>query len=311
MRTFAAWVKAQRAAPLIGRASVQHMDDGFVRDASFLGLVRRLRDARRFLIEEGVAFRSDDESALDVTELYRLQFNSSGGEVTRDQWMALERTERTLAGYFTPDLRQKLRLIEARLAIGRWPIWFLLLALCSFVVAVIAPARLLSEEHATLASFVSLFAYLIWTVSLGGLGAAAFLAVNSLGIQSDTSFDIGDRSLIFMRLVVGSLFGFVLSLPVSLPAFTRFAQEAIGAAGEQTEASLQTVALILLPFFLGFSTPLVLAVMNRCVSAVEILFGVRQMAPADRTSQPRREARRDRPAGGQNAGRPSSPDPSP
>jgi hypothetical protein len=62
----------------------------------------------------------------------------------------------------------------------------------------------LGQIFTTQASLCSLGAYLLWTISLGGLGAGAFLAVNSLGIQTDTSFDIGDRSLIFMRLVVGS-----------------------------------------------------------------------------------------------------------
>lgn len=268
----------------------------FVADPLFVAQIKQYRSGRNFLLEEGIRFEPDHLAALDLTDLYMLRFKESGETVNREQWTTLDKAERTLALYFTPELRRKFRLKETRGVIGRWPLLFLTGALASFLASVILPPYFLSGDSAHAAALSSLGAYLIWTISLGGLGAAAFLAVNSLGIQSDTSFDMGDKALIFMRLVVGSLFGFILSLPVSLPAFARFAAEALGAAGTRSsDVSLETVALILLPFFLGFSTSLVLTVMNRFVSAVETFFGVKG-APVIEPAPPspaRTDARRD------------------
>jgi hypothetical protein len=38
--------------------------------------------------------------------------------------------------------------------------------------------------------------YLAWTFCLGGLGAIGFLAMNSLAIQNDATFDLSKTSLV-------------------------------------------------------------------------------------------------------------------
>ena len=125
--------------------------------------------------------------------------------------------------------------------------------------------------------------YLLWTLALGAMGAAAFLAINSLALQSGTAVDIGDRGLIRIRTVVGAVFGFVLALPVSFHAFNSFIKTLLSVEipPDNVALNLPNITQVLLPFFLGFSTSLVLRVLDRFVSAIEALFGVRSMGSAN------------------------------
>jgi hypothetical protein len=127
--------------------------------------------------------------------------------------------------------------------------------------------------------------YLIWIGSLGALGAIAFVSINALAIQTDATFDLTNRRLIQIRIVLGALFGVVLSIPFGFPDFVEFCKSiatneltkstvAVGPAtvGE-SEIFTKGAVLLLLPFILGFSTPLVVLVLNRFVDGVSTLFG--------------------------------------
>jgi hypothetical protein len=120
--------------------------------------------------------------------------------------------------------------------------------------------------------------YLAWSSCLGGLGAIGFLAMNSLAIQNDVTFDISSTSLVMMRIVLGGLFGFILSLPLCYPYFWDFAHWVRQPSA--TDKSTGAWALYLLvPFLLGFSTTLVMAVVNRLISGVETIFGIERNTP--------------------------------
>jgi len=97
-------------------------------------------------------------------------------------------------------------------------------------VAFIAVA-LLSLVYATVASdrTVLLLAYLFWTICLGGLGSIAFLSVNALSIQTDVTFELTDKSLLAVRIVLGAFLGLVLSIPFGFDSFIVFC-ESIGRA---------------------------------------------------------------------------------
>jgi hypothetical protein len=116
----------------------------------------------------------------------------------------------------------------------------------------------------------------LWTALLGAIGAIAFLSMNTLSIQKDITFDVTNRSLLAVRIVLGSLFGFFLSMPFGFYSFVTFwdslahGTPTLGA----TNFSFET-ALILLPFVLGFSTSLVILVLNRFVESITVFFGGR------------------------------------
>jgi len=63
----------------------------------------------------------------------------------------------------------------------------------------------------------ALACYFLWTACLGAIGAIAFLSMNALSIQQDVTFDLTNKSLLAVRIVLGSLFGVVLRFPLGFP----------------------------------------------------------------------------------------------
>jgi hypothetical protein len=81
-----------------------------------------------------------------------------------------------------------------------------------------------------------------------------------------------------LRIVLGSLFGLVLTLPFGYDDFVRFCMSLNGSSvttSTATDASHVTnqAIMLLLPFVMGFSNSLVIMVLNRMVSAIQAFFG--------------------------------------
>jgi hypothetical protein len=145
-----------------------------------------------------------------------------------------------------------------------------------------------SIDADTSANAVRLLCYLVWLMSLGSLGSIAFISVNALAIQSDATFDISNARFVFLRILIGALFALMIALPLSLQDFVQFcdfirssalAGHHIGVEPKQIETTSSVVtatqiAMLLLPFVLGFSTSLVLMILNRMVGAVQSLLGI-------------------------------------
>lgn len=135
--------------------------------------------------------------------------------------------------------------------------------------------------------------YLVWLMSLGAIGAIAFIGMNALSVQEDITFDLTNRRLIIMRIALGALFGLVLSLPFGFPQFLDFCH-AIGATdnpGSDRPAVTVQAMMLVLPFILGFSTSLVILILTRFVDAVQGFFG--RMPPrSDNTAPPANSAAR-------------------
>jgi hypothetical protein len=125
-----------------------------------------------------------------------------------------------------------------------------------------------------------LAAYMLWLASLGALGSIAFIGMNALAVQDDATFDLTNTKLILLRIALGALFGVVLSLPFGFRGFTEFVG-GLTAGGVEPESgfALQSL-LLLLPFVLGFSTPLVIMILNQFVEGVGSFFGKKGAAPA-------------------------------
>jgi hypothetical protein len=118
--------------------------------------------------------------------------------------------------------------------------------------------------------------------------------MNALSIQSDVTFDLTNHSLLAVRILLGSLFGIVLSIPFGFESFVRFCESItrqgpdISAANGVAGISLQAVLLVL-PFILGFSTSLVILVLNRLVESIAVFFGERRGSdgrPSTKTKNP-------------------------
>ena len=98
--------------------------------------------------------------------------------------------------------------------------------------------------------------------------------MNALTVQEDATFDITNPKLIGLRVVLGVVFGVVLTLPYGFGPFFKFVQDLMSnKTAEPASALALKSVLLLLPFVLGFSTTLVIMVLNRCIDAIRAFFG--------------------------------------
>ena len=91
------------------------------------------------------------------------------------------------------------------------------------------------------------------------------------------TFDVRNKSLLAVRIVLGALFGVVLSIPFGFSSFITFGESIARGTPAQNGAANFSLegALLLLPFVFGFSTSLVILVLNRFVESITIFFGGR------------------------------------
>ncbi|MBI3407975.1 MAG: hypothetical protein HY040_06420 [Planctomycetes bacterium] len=106
-------------------------------------------------------------------------------------------------------------------------------------------------------------------ISLGALGALTYIFFNLIGILSEKAFNPSDNLANALRVVVGAIVGWALSNAYADPNQT------------------QTGIITLLPFLAGFSTRLVVGLLNQAIRAVELTLGLEDQG----TELVRRKAR--------------------
>jgi hypothetical protein len=265
--------------------SVRVIDDNEFQQQLFL-----LRRTRRFLIEEGVnpatvapdaagipAGPAVGESPFSLGELNLIKDppvptllfwkRTATSPPTLADWQLLEEKQNGLQRYFNVELQDRFRLQNTRQIITLMPFALLLIAFTALVFAV---AIAVFPPEGFFVPAWRFVAFPVWTLSLGGLGAIGFLAVNSLAIQDDATFDISNAGLVGMRIVLGALFGCIVSLPFCFAYFRDFTDWVIKGG----DIAGGRGVLLLVPFLLGFSTTLVMAVLNRMIAGIEAMFGI-------------------------------------
>jgi hypothetical protein len=139
--------------------------------------------------------------------------------------------------------------------------------------------------------------YLIWLICMGSIGAVAYIGMNAISAQDDLTFDMSNQRLTILRVALGGLFALVLTLPFGSESFIDFcyfvstghnlAAAASGAITSQTGTagnSFGRVLMLTAPFLLGFSTSLVILILNQLIDGIQSFFGKR--AEAARYGQP-------------------------
>jgi hypothetical protein len=252
------------------------IDDEYHRQLSLL------RRTRYFLIAEGVPSTTTNAGSGSPFSLGRLNLIRAptprillplrGRPPTLEDWELLEAKQDALQRFFNTELQHRFRLQTTQQIITGAPILLLLVALFALALAVFALNFLPSTppDGTEAGSGWRFVAYLVWTSCLGGLGAIGFLAVNSLAIQDDATFDISNESLVVMRIVLGALFGCIVSLPFCFPYFKEFTGWVLN--GGDLDAGRGVFLLV--PFLLGFSTTLVMTILNRMIGGIETMFGI-------------------------------------
>ena len=261
------------------------ISDSFVNDRHLLDQVHRINAIKQFLIEEKVCFDADKLSSIDLSSLNKLKYHPFGRSPTKEEWNLLDTIYCSLVKYLSPDLKRKMRIQELSFYFGPLPMIFFFIALTSTGLWLESWDILANWSDAPF-NVVWTGLVLIWSVSQGGLGACAFLGTSAI-IQTrkeskggdpppandhDSEFsDITDRNFLKIRIIMGCLFGFLLGLPFADVSLNTMYN---ALSGPNNKPTAEDIAMLLVPFLVGFSTNLVLTIVNRVVSAIQTMFGV-------------------------------------
>lgn len=268
------------ATPLTA-VSTETIDNNTINNLQFFNDLTRLKELRSFLIQEAV--KLDNPSALQFGPLDLLQCSAKGRTPTREEWEQLESRTQLLFGTLTEPLRRRFLFGRIPMSVAILPAWLLLAAMLALVAAIIATvqvARLVTGnlEPTFYLDRFTLPIYLVWLMLLGALGSMAFVGMNALSLQHDITFDLTNRKLMWLRVTLGALFAVILTLPFGgFEAFTTFIETLLFRRSTFETGGGASVGkqgfLLVLPFVLGFSTPLVITILNRFVESAQTFFG--------------------------------------
>ena len=262
------------------RRSPPDDDLNAIRDSRFTNQFATLTSLKTLLLTQGVCIREEDAPLLSFGKLNHLRYDEKGRLPTVEEWEQLDKHSQKLFSYLDDGLRKRFELSQTANLIAGLPWLFIFVALLF-----VALLSLITAIFAVDRNLLLLGCYFLWTALLGAIGAIAFLSMNTLSIQKDITFDFTNKSLLAVRIGLGSLFGFFLSMPFGFYSFVTFWESvsrrtpAPGTAHFSLEA-----ALLLLPFVLGFSTSLVILVLSRFVESITVFFGGRH--GSDGSSKP-------------------------
>lgn len=266
-------------APSAGRSwcffksrSTPEKDLNAIRDSRFMNQFANLSSLKILLLTQGIRMREEDAPLLSFGKLNHLRYDEKGRLPTVEEWEDLDKRSQKLFSYLDDGLRKRFELSQAANLIARLPLLLIILAI-PFVGLVSLIAAIFVVDR----NLLLFGCYFFWTALLGALGAIAFLSMNALSIEENVTFDLRNRSLLAVRIVLGSLFGVVLSIPFGFYSFIAFWESiARGTPALGPANFIQEATLLLLPFVLGFSTSLVILVLNKFVESVTVFFGGRR-----------------------------------
>jgi hypothetical protein len=234
-------------------------------DSRFMRDLEQLK-VRSFLIQHALSVKT--KGAMDFSGLNTLRLGSRGRYPREDEWKRFEEYTEALYRDLDDDVRRKF-------LYGQIPGWVTKTAIIlggAALVALAVAVILLPYIYRNVSVYV-LPLYMIWVAALGSIGSISFIGMNALAVQADVTFDLTNTKLIVMRVVLGALFGVVLTLPFGYGSFVRFLYQLRSGGAEISSGTVLQSVLLLLPFILGFSTSLVIMILNQFVEAVQIFFG--------------------------------------
>ncbi len=253
--------------------------DYVINDPKFNFLQATLIDLCGFIRREGVSIPPEKAGLLVLGEIGRLRKASfwkreKGRPPTEQEWVALETRLQELYALLDEPSRRGFYIRKSEFLLIYVPFAMTLLAAGSLIAAISQEPRLLihvfgetdipRQWHAC--------CYIVWLMALGVLGSVAYVAMNALSLEKDITFDIGNKKLLTIRLIMGAIFGLILALPFGFDEFEQFVSQFTSKSGG-APPDATSAAMLLMPFVFGFSTTVVLMFINRVVDAVGVIFG--------------------------------------
>jgi hypothetical protein len=251
--------------------------DYTINDPNFNRLHATLIDLCEFIRREGVRLPPEKAVLLDLGEIGRLRKASlwrgeKGRPPTEREWVALETRIQELHALLEEPCRRGFYIRKSAFLLIHVPFAMTLLAVGSLIAAISHEPVFLSRMFgvADSARQWHICCYIVWLMTLGVLGSVAYVAMNALSLEKDITFNIGNRKLLTIRLILGAIFGLILALPFGFDQFEQFVRQ-ITSNGAGADA--KRAAMLLMPFVFGFSTTVVLTFIDRVVDAVGVILG--------------------------------------
>jgi hypothetical protein len=252
--------------------SATSQDPDTICDEQFIRELKQLKALRSFLIEQAVLLRPTESGVISFGALNSLRYDRNGRRPDPEEWARLEDLTQELFRHLTDPLRR-------RFLYEQIPWWMTQLAIILGVVAIVSLSIATLIWGVAFARIIPL--YIIWIASLGAIGSIAFVGMNALSVQDDATFDLTNTKLLVLRIALGALFAVVITLPFGFHSFIQFIDSLLnGGDKDSSSSSLPTDSvMLLLPFVLGFSTSLVIMILNRFVGAIQSFFGKENASP--------------------------------
>jgi hypothetical protein len=256
----------QLSSTQINPDDIQKAQTNDINDMRFMDDLEKLKQLRSFLIEQAVQL-GPTEGTLSFGSLNLLRYRPNGRSPSLIEWTALEELTQELFRHLSDPLRR-------RFLYSNLPWWVAQVAVVLGGLAVVSLVTCTFVQVRFLLPF-----YLVWLASLGAVGSLAFIGMNALAVQDDATFDLSSGKLLVLRISLGALFAVVLTLPFGFEGFLKFVA-LLSFRGERApdEGVKLDSLLLLLPFVLGFSTSLVIMILNQFVEAIQSFFGKRTVA---------------------------------
>jgi len=250
-----------------------------ISDQLFMRQLAQTRGLVTFLMQKQVLL-NEPEVLSGLAALGSMRYSTRGRAATEEEWQKLYATSQGVTSQIPSQMLTAFSIWRLRRFFGVVPIVFLIMGIVALEATYLNNANAL--EHQAWYYFISLAAVLFWTSALGGLGTAAFFGTSLLAQLASAHAndeaklkEITDYNYLQARLIVGVLFAFVLGLP-----FGRLSLDTASTSLYDDivwNADLVTTAMhILAPFLLGFSTALVLAILDRLIEGMKTILGVGQ-----------------------------------
>lgn len=251
-----------------------------IADADFMAQLALLRGMKAFIQGRAIKIKPEDQPllAFGTLNLLKPEIATGGRAATEQEWRELDERLQGLNALLSDAERRALCLSRTPAFVNYLAVLFLGFAVAALAVSIFPPNLNVlptggDSNLATRAGW-QLAGYLTWLFCLGGIGSIAFIGVNALAIQADATFDLDNRGQVLRRILLGALFGIVLTLPFGYFHFLAFCNAMADPSGKAIE--LEQGISLLMPFVLGFSSSLVMLVLNRLVQGAETVFGIRR-----------------------------------
>ena len=250
-----------------------------ISDRLFIQQLGYTRSLVTFLIRRQALPGTSPDVLANLAALGSMRYSPDGRAASEEEWQKLYAISHGLASELPLEIATAFSIWRLRTFFGLFPLIFLIMGITALEATYLQGY---AAESSGWYYFIGLAAVLSWTCALGGLGTSAFFGTSLLAqLASATGSDqpklkeITDYNYLQTRLITGILFAFVLGLPFGhlslVTASTSLYEDVVW----NTEL-VTTIMHILAPFLLGFSTALVLAILERLIEGVKTTLGVGQ-----------------------------------